>query len=174
MNDDLRLADTRSHPKPTALLRHTSLPHKPCHPSAWHKEEAECKHFLVVASDEKPRQKLLQAAISGMAVGKSKPQMKEKEFAFAHRHRLIYFFFPARQKFLSRLSRSVFIFCSLRGYGKKHTTKKSMHGLMAAIVPCGGTAVAAMPFFRARLVPRQAPPHPHTPGAGALADARVG
>jgi hypothetical protein len=29
---------------------------------AWHKEEAVCKHFLVVASDEKPRQKLLQAA----------------------------------------------------------------------------------------------------------------
>jgi hypothetical protein len=45
---------------------------------------------------------------------------------------------------------------------------------MAAFVPCGGAKVAAMPLVCARLVPRQAPPHPHTPGAGALADARVG
>jgi hypothetical protein len=39
---------------------------------------------------------------------------------------------------------------------------------MAAFVPCGGNKEAATALFvGARLDPRQAPPHPHTPGAGA-------
>jgi hypothetical protein len=39
---------------------------------AWHKVEAVCKHFLFVASDERPRQKLLHAASSGMAMAQNK------------------------------------------------------------------------------------------------------
>jgi hypothetical protein len=52
------------------------------------------------------------------------------------------------------------------------TNKKFLHGLMAAFLFCGGEAVAAMPLFRARLIPRRLPPHPRTP-ARARADARV-
>jgi hypothetical protein len=47
-------------PMPALLPAH--VPTLAWPPSAGHKEEAVCKHFLVVASDEKPRQKLLQAA----------------------------------------------------------------------------------------------------------------
>jgi hypothetical protein len=67
------------------------------------------------------------------------------------------------------------LFFSLRGQGQTLTQPKSVcTGLWPPFLFCGGAAVAAMPFVRARLVPRQAPPHPHTPAAGALADARVG
>lgn len=44
---------------------------------------------------------------------------------------------------------------------------------VAAFVPCGGNKEAATaPIVRARLVPRLAPPHPHTPSAGARSSHR--
>ena len=153
-------------------------PRKPWHPTACHKVEAVCQHFLSVASDERPRQKLLRAAISGMAMGKSKTVLKNiiGGFAFAHRHLFYIFFFTARQKFLSRPSRSDvfdYIFFPAGPRPKPHTNKKCLHGLMAALSPAGGKRWRPCPFFSARLFPRRLPPHPRTP-ARARAYARVG
>jgi hypothetical protein len=52
-----------------------------------------CKHFLFVASDERPRQKLLRAEVSGMAMGKSSPvENKKVENCFCPPPFTIYFF----------------------------------------------------------------------------------
>ena len=82
------------------------MPTRACHPSAWLKVEAVCKHFLFVASDERPRQKLLQAASSGMAMAQNKGCKTFKGLCSAPPPSVFLFFFTACQKFLSRPSRS--------------------------------------------------------------------
>jgi hypothetical protein len=56
------------------------MPTRPCHPSAWHKVEAVCKHFLFVASGKQSRQALRDSEKNktfGVAVGKSKTHLKK-------------------------------------------------------------------------------------------------
>jgi hypothetical protein len=55
-------------------------PRKPRHPSAWHKVEAVCKHFLSVASGKQSRQALRDSEKNktfGVAVCKSKTHLEK-------------------------------------------------------------------------------------------------
>jgi hypothetical protein len=159
-------------------------PRKPCHPSAWQKVEAVCCALFFVASANN------RARHSG-TVKKTKPLVwqcaKAKPFGkifigwfcFCPQPRLkiflVFVFHTALHACHAccRFGRFDFVFFPAGLLSKPHTNKKCMHGLMAALLFCGGKAVAAMPLFRARLFPRRLPPHPRTP-ARARAYARVG
>lgn len=124
-----------------------------------------------------PKAALWQLKKTRMAVPQNNGWFFLKVFCFAAQPSL-----PAHIPFFFKCLRSAFVtsfalglyFLFPAGLWKKAHNQKVLARSVAAFFPCGGTMVAAMPLVRARLVPRQAPPHPHTPGAGALADARVG
>jgi hypothetical protein len=64
--------------------------------------------------------------VSGMAVGKSKLQMKEKVFASAHRHRLIYFFLPCLPKvFVTSFALGLYFLFPAGLWKKAHNPKSA-------------------------------------------------
>ena len=67
------------------------MPTRACHPSAWLKVEAVCKHFLFVASGKQSRQSLQDSEKNKTVVwqcAKAKPfgKILIGGFAFAHSH----------------------------------------------------------------------------------------
>ncbi|MFM7856393.1 MAG: hypothetical protein ACKO96_31855 [Flammeovirgaceae bacterium] len=150
--------------QPTARLTH--MPIRPCHPSAWHKVEAVCCAQVVQASRQQvtPKAPLQQLKKTRMAVSQSKSIEKINSgdllchtAIFADTRSI--FFQPLPFPLLSclvQLGRFDFIFFPA-GLRTKLTSQLVLARSMAALVPCGGKAVAATaPLFvralyRARL-----------------------
>lgn len=130
------------------------MPTRACHPSAWHRAEAVCRHFFFVASDERPRQKNLVMATKGKGGhGSGKKQN--------HARALVLFFPQPSFDFVFPLATMPKIFChALRartclfmffpcGAKAKHSHKKKVPArIMAALylfvfyfVPCGAMAL---------------------------------
>lgn len=159
------------------------MPTRACHPSAWHKVEAVCRALFFVASGERDAPKTF--ACSGTAAWPwrgTKGEKFLKVFVPRHRHPSFIFFPPARQKFLSRPSRSgVFDnFCSLRGHGRNTHTKKSACTRGRTSFVLRGSGMCGPLLFVRAFAPPAFPRNPHAGrrGRGCLrqriAYARVG
>ncbi len=157
-------------PRNAPTARPTHMPTRPCHPTAWHKVEAVCKHFLSVASDERPRQKLLRAEVSGMAMGKSSSvENKKVENCFCPPPFTIYFF-PLPDKSFCHVLRArtcliIFFPCGAKA---KHSHKQKVlaraYGRLFILRGEGGGGHA--PFSCAPFS-SQAPPAPPYACSGA-------
>lgn len=111
----------------------------------------------------------------GVAVCQSKLQLKRKMCLLRHTATVdlmnIYFTY-FHYAFVMPCVPRTFSIPSFLSHSKL-TSQLVLARSVAAFVPCGGNKEAATaPIVRARLVPRLAPPHPHTPSAGARSSHR--
>lgn len=158
-------SDKCSHRANPAILRHGTR-WKRCASTfcLWPRTKGRAKNFCGQRSAAWPWAKAVQLKI------------KKWRTAFAHHHLPFIFLSTARQKFLSRPSRSdVFDYFFPCGAKAKHSHKQKVLARAAThFLSCGGGACVAICFLSAPFPRLPSPATPMQAGGGAVAYARVG